>query len=121
MAPQAGGPMRRYPERLETERLVLRRPVAADAAAIFEEYASDPEVTRYMIWRPHRSIDDTTAFRSHAEEGWASGLDLSWGITLKGEDRIVGMIGARPNAHKVDIGYVLGRKYWGRGIMTEAG
>lgn len=113
--------MVRHPERLVTERLILRRPAGADAPAIFEEYARDPEVTRYMIWRPHRSLGDTAAFLSHADEGWASGRDLNWGITLKGEDRLVGMIGARPNGHKVDIGYVLGRKHWGRGIMTEAG
>ena len=108
------------PERLTTRRLILRRPVSADAPAIYEEYASDPEVTRYMIWRPHRSLADTVAFRALAEEGWASGTDLSWAITLRGRDRVIGMVGARPGLHKTDIGYVLGRAHWGKGIMTEA-
>ncbi len=113
--------MLRFPERFTTPRLTLRRPVTADAPAIFEEYASDPEVTKYLMWRPHRSLGDTAAFLTFADEGWVSGKDISWAITITGSDRVIGMIGARPGHNKADIGYVLGRRHWGTGIMTEAG
>jgi ribosomal-protein-alanine N-acetyltransferase len=43
----------RAPERLETARLILRRPRAADAPVIYERYASDPEVTRWLGWPRH--------------------------------------------------------------------
>jgi RimJ/RimL family protein N-acetyltransferase len=43
------------PEKIETPLLVLRKPRADDAEAIFEEYASDPEVTRYLLFRPPSS------------------------------------------------------------------
>ena len=52
----------RAPELLVTERLVLRRPVEDDVSAIFERYASDPEVTRYLAWPRHVSLDDTRIF-----------------------------------------------------------
>jgi ribosomal-protein-alanine N-acetyltransferase len=45
-------------ERIETERLVLRRPSADDGEAVFTRYASDPEVTRYVSWPRHRSLAD---------------------------------------------------------------
>lgn len=109
-----------WPERIETERLVLRRPVATDARAIFEEYAQDPEVSRYVMWRPHANLDETIAFVARCQAGWDAGNDLSWAITLAGDDRAVGMIGARPRGHMVDIGYVLARRLWGRGITAEA-
>lgn len=113
--------MLRFPERLTTARLTLRRPVTADAPAIYEEYAGDPAVTKYLMWRPHRSLGDTAAFLTLADEGWVSGKSLAWAITYRDSDRVIGMIGARPSLHKTDIGYVLGRRHWGQGIMTEAG
>lgn len=51
----------------ETERLLLRRPKPSDATAIFDEYAQDPEVTRFLAWRPHQSIADTIAFLETVE------------------------------------------------------
>ena len=43
------------PERIETERLVLRKLRMEDAPVIFETYAQDPEVTRYLVWRPQNT------------------------------------------------------------------
>jgi ribosomal-protein-alanine N-acetyltransferase len=110
----------RWPERFQTERLVLRRPVADDARAIFDEYAQDADVSRYVVWRPHGDVKETTAFLARCQTGWDAGNDLSWAITLAGDDRVVGMVGARPRGHMADIGYVLARRLWGRGIVAEA-
>jgi [ribosomal protein S5]-alanine N-acetyltransferase len=109
-----------WPERFQTERLVLRRPTAGDARAIFEEYAQDAEVSRYLMWRPHSDLDETIAFLARCQIGWDGGNDLSWAITLAGDDRTVGMIGARPRGHMADIRYVLARRLWGQGIVAEA-
>jgi ribosomal-protein-alanine N-acetyltransferase len=110
-----------WPERLVTDRLVLRRPVADDAAALFEEYARDAEVTRYLTWRPHARLDDTQAFLARCESGWKAESDLTWALTFPDADRLIGMIGLRPRGHMADIGYVLARPYWGHGLMPEAG
>ena len=108
------------PERLTTSRLILRPPQPTDAESVFEEYATDPEVTRFLPWAPHRSIAETRAFLSRVAEGWESGREYTWGLTLAGEDRVLGMLAFRPHGFKADMGYVLGRRHWGQGLMAEA-
>ena len=63
---------------LTTERLELRFPTVKDAEAVFAAYATDPEVTRYMTWRPHESIEVTREFLSGREVANAAGKDLAW-------------------------------------------
>ena len=63
---------------LTTERLELRFPTVEDAEAVFAAYATDPEVTRYMTWRPHESIEVTREFLSGREVANAAGKDLAW-------------------------------------------
>jgi len=108
------------PEVLTTERLVLRRPRLSDAAAIFAEYAQDLEVTKYLIWRPHREIKETVDFLAGCLARWESGEELTWGLTRKDGDRVIGMVACRVRGHAGDIGYVLARHYWRRGYATEA-
>jgi len=108
------------PEVLTTERLVLRRPRLSDAAAIFAEYAQDLEVTKYLIWRPHREIKETVDFLAGCLARWESGEELTWGLTRKDGDRLIGMVACRVRGHAADIGYVLARHYCRRGYATEA-
>jgi [ribosomal protein S5]-alanine N-acetyltransferase len=110
------------PMRIETERMVLRPPRLSDAASVFGEYAQDPAVTRYLTWRPHADVAETRAYLDRCEAGWASGRELIWALTFREHEAgVIGMIGLRPAGHKADIGYVLGRRFWGRGLMPEAG
>jgi len=111
---------RRPPEEIRTERLLLRSPRPADAQAIFEEYARDPEVTRYLSWKPHASVEETATFLKEAIARWQTGTSFAWVLTGAGEDRPIGMISLRPQGHRAEVGYVLGRRYWNRGYMTEA-
>jgi RimJ/RimL family protein N-acetyltransferase len=108
------------PPLLETERLALRPPRMEDAEDIFRTYATDEEVTRYVIWRPHRSIEETREFLRTTLDFPADGSRLSWAITFKGDDRVRGMIELRVDRFKADAGYVLAREFWGRGYTTEA-
>lgn len=108
------------PPIIETERLVLRPPRADDAEAIFNSYATDEEVTRYLVWRPHTSIAETEEFVSRVVAFPEDGSRLTWALTLRGDDTLRGMIELRPRVHEADVGYVLARPFWGRGYMTEA-
>jgi RimJ/RimL family protein N-acetyltransferase len=62
--------MRRAPERIDTARLVLRRPVAGDAEAIFARYAADADVTRYLSFPRHVSVEETRAFLALSDVEW---------------------------------------------------
>ena len=108
------------PEQLRTARLLLRTPQLSDAEAIFANYATDPKVTRYLVWRPHADLAQTRTFLESRLKGWETGQALAWAITLPPDDRCIGMIDLRLGTGKADIGYVLSRAYWGRGLMTEA-
>ena len=108
------------PRVLETARLRLRAPRLEDAEIIFATYAQDPDVTRYLTWLPHRSIEATEKFIESCLNQWASSSAFPYVIIRQTDDQVLGMIDLRPNPHGADIGYVLARKYWRQGIMTEA-
>jgi RimJ/RimL family protein N-acetyltransferase len=108
------------PEEVRTARLVLRRPRPEDAAALFAEYATDPEVCRYLTWTPHASLQETEALVARSGALWEAKRTFRWVLTRRGEDRALGMVELRPDGHRVELGYALGRGYWNRGYMTEA-
>ena len=81
---------------LHTARLILRPPRLADAQAIFDAYAQDAEVTRYLIWSPHVSITETEEFLRRSLDDVVSGTHLPWVITTKTDERLIGMIDLRP-------------------------
>lgn len=108
------------PETLQTARLHLCPPRIEDAEAIFEQYARDPEVTRYVTWRPHQAIDDTRTFIRRCLAVWQDGSAFPWNIVHTAEGRIIGVIELRIRGHRADLGYGLARPYWGNGYTTEA-
>ena len=111
--------MMHAPQVITTERLVLRRPRPADAFARFE-YASNPEVVRYMDWPPPASPGDVADRIEGQAARWESGEEYSWMITVRPEDRAVGGVTCYPHGHAVELGTVLAREHWGRGYATEA-
>ena len=110
----------RPPERIETGRLVLRIPSVADAEAIFESYAQDSRVTRYLIWQPHKSIKETEGFLADCALAWEGHIRFPYVITLKENGAVIGMIDIRIDHFKANVGYVLSRSNWGKGLATEA-
>jgi RimJ/RimL family protein N-acetyltransferase len=113
-------PLLNPPEVIATKRLMLRRPRLSDADDIFDHYAADPEVTRYVTWRPYKDRSEVAPFLQSRLARWDSGEEYSWAITSPPEDRVIGMIGCRVRGHAADIGYVMSRSLWGRGYTTEA-
>ena len=109
------------PIQIETTRLVLLQPQADDAASIFERYANDPEVTRWLGWRRHRSVADTQAFLefSAAEwERWPAGPYL---IRSRSNGQLLGSTGIGfQGPQEAATGYVLAKDAWGKGYATEA-
>lgn len=108
------------PEIIHTPRLLLRPAVPEDAAAIFHEYAQDPDVTRYLTWQPHKSIATTTALIDQLRVAWCEQSTYAWLITGQNSGQVLGMISLRPQQHRAEIGYVLARSAWGQGYMPEA-
>jgi RimJ/RimL family protein N-acetyltransferase len=108
------------PEQFVTDRLILRRPEDGDARAIFERYAADPLVTRYLAWPRHLSLDDTRIFLnfSHSEwRRWGCGPYLVYsadGRTLLGSSGL-----AFESSVLASTGYVFARDAWGCGYATE--
>ncbi|TFH02798.1 MAG: N-acetyltransferase [Calditrichales bacterium] len=109
------------PTQIRTERLFLRKPVMEDAATIYDTYASDSEVSRYLTWRPHASVTDTRKFIDRCIFTWAEGSAFPWTIIRQKDQQLLGMIEITRVDHAgVNLGYVLGRDFWGNGYMTEA-
>jgi [ribosomal protein S5]-alanine N-acetyltransferase len=108
---------------LETERLLLRKMRLDDAEAMFA-YASDPEVTRYVLWDTHHSIEDSESFLRFAIEGYEKGDFGGWGVVLKDSGVFIGTCGLdagyAPEHARAELGYVLSREHWGKGLMPEA-
>ncbi len=106
---------------LETGRLLLRPFRIDDAQAMFDGWTSDDEVTKYVTWPTHRSVETTRALLEHWIAEYEQPERLNFAIVLKEEDRLIGGIDV---VHYVDgvpvIGYNLSRAYWNRGYMTEA-
>lgn len=111
-------------QNIETERLLLRRFTVDDAEAMYRNWASDPEVTKYLTWPAHDSVDVTR----EVLEAWVSSYFqddyYQWAIVLKeyGKEPIGGISVVKKNddIDMVHIGYCIGKDWWHKGVMTEA-
>lgn len=105
-------------ERIETARLVLRRPTLTDLDAV-HAYASDPAITKFMGWARHETPQTTRAFLIMRDEEWDS---RGTGTFLVEKDgAVIGSTGL----HTYDdapaaTGYIIARPHWGNGYATEA-
>jgi [ribosomal protein S5]-alanine N-acetyltransferase len=107
-------------DNLNTYRLHLRIPQLSDAQSIFASYAQDAEVCRYMTWLPYTEQE--------TYEAWLSDKINSIGNTaatfvicdIKQPSKVLGMVDARVESFKAEIGYALSKDEWGKGLMTEA-
>ena len=110
---------------LRTPRLTLRKVTRRDAADFFA-YASDPEVARYVLWEAHRNLGHTRAVIRQMRREYRLGLPSSYAICLRdaaGNEKMIGTIGFTawyPDLETVELGYSLGKAYWGQHLATEA-
>lgn len=107
-------------ESMHTERLFLRKPRLQDATAIFEGWAQDQEVTRYLTWRAHMHLEQTKEFVQSCLLAWENQTRFPYSITLKENGAIIGMIDPRIEGPKMGIGFVAAHAHWGKGYVPEA-
>ncbi len=135
-------------ERIETDRLVLERAGPEHADDVFAGYATDPEVTRWLLWTPHESLGETRDFLVGRARAWEEGEEFVWAIRELGTadaadggaagtgaassdgtaasepaggraGPVIGMIGLHPGRELDHLGFVLARDRWGRGYAAE--
>ncbi|MGE0592809.1 MAG: GNAT family N-acetyltransferase [Vicinamibacterales bacterium] len=105
----------------ETRRLLLRPPLRADAQEIFERYASDPAVTRYLSWPTHATHDDTSAFIDFSNAEWSRWPAGPYLVFSRQTGALLGSTGlAFETTYRASTGYVFARDAWGKGYATEA-
>jgi [ribosomal protein S5]-alanine N-acetyltransferase len=108
---------------LETERLILRRFELDDADAMFNNWARDAEVTKYLTWPSHSDIAVSKAVIDSWMKLYENLNHYSWVIVLKDIDEPIGSIAAveqRDDIKMVHIGYCIGQKWWHCGYISEA-
>ncbi len=108
---------------LETSRLILRRFETRDANDMYHNYTSDDEVTKYLTWPTHKSKETTRDYVESMQEQYSNPFFFNWAIQDKALGQVIGSIAVvryDEKTESVHIGYVLGRAWWGKGIMTEA-
>ena len=109
------------PTQLKTTRLILRQPLMSDAVKIFERYASDDEVTRFVGWPCHRAVHDTEAFLRFSTQEWEQWPAGPYLIVSRNDGQLLGSTGfGFQTPHEAMTGYVLARDAWGKGFATEA-
>lgn len=111
--------------RLETDRLILRRFTIDDAEEMFNHWASDDEVTKYLTWPTHQNVEMTTEYINHCIiPGYAESDFYQWVIERKETQELIGNISVVKVIEEIDgleLGWVIGRNYWGKGYTAEAG
>lgn len=108
---------------IETERLLLREFFLDDANAMFNNYAGDDEVTKYLTWPTHQSAAESEAVISEWLPDYEKKECYNWAIELKEIGEIIGGISAfniDEMVGKIEVGYCIGKNWWNQGITTEA-
>ena len=110
-------------QRIETERLILRRFVMDDASAMFKNWASDSEVTKYLTWPTHKSVEGSKWITDLWIKDYEKPDYYQWAIELKELGEVIGSISivhTDENVNAVEVGYCIGRNWWHKGITSEA-
>ena len=110
-------------QNIETSRLILRRAIREDAEPMFRNWASDPEVTKFLTWPAHSNIAVSKMVIGSWLQEYEKESYYQWMIVLKELDEPIGSISVvRQNdrVEEAEIGYCIGSQWWHKGIMTEA-
>jgi [ribosomal protein S5]-alanine N-acetyltransferase len=108
---------------IETERLILRRLTPGDAEAGFKNWASDPEVTKYITWPPYEELSVWQKYISELSPRYTEDDFYFWCIVPKESGGPIGTISVVKIDERTDmleIGYVIGKSWWHSGITSEA-
>lgn len=109
---------------METPRLIMRPFLEEDAPLMFRNWASDPEVTKYLTWPTHRSEEDSLGYIHFLLDSYQQPDFYNWALVLKETGELIGNISVvtiDEPLSSASLGWVIGRKWWGQGLVPEAG
>lgn len=109
--------------KIETERLILRPFKKNDGIDMYNNWASDDRVTKFLRWNSHENIEESFKICEMWENESKEKSNYQWAIVLKETNQVIGSIGLVDIDEKMlrgEVGYAIGYKFWGRGIVKEA-
>ncbi len=108
---------------LETDRLLLRRFVLEDAGAMYNNWASNPNVTKYVMWEAHKDINETKELLKAWIKDYKNNDTYRWVAETKDTKELIGSIDVVSKKFLpfgvCEIGYCYGEDFWGKGYATE--
>ena len=110
-------------QRLETERLILRRFAIEDFEMMYKNWASDEEVTKYLTWPVHSSTEVSKSLLKDWAGLYSDEKYYQWAIVPKDVGEPIGSISVvhmKEDVSMAHIGYCIGKNWWHKGITSEA-
>ncbi len=107
---------------VESERLIVRPVVEGDLQALLLVNGDD-EVTRFLPYASWRSLADGHAWFERMSIMGARGESIQYVVIERASSLAIGtclLFRYEESSARAELGYVLGRSYWGRGMMREA-
>ncbi len=108
---------------IETKRLILRKFKVEDSENMFNNWASDDEVAKYLTWKAHENIELTKSVINTWVKEYDNAESYQWAIKYKEDNQVIGSVGVidcSDRDKRCEIGYCISKKYWNKSIMTEA-
>lgn len=106
---------------LEANRVILRKFIEDDATSMYQNCTNDDEVTKYISSPTHKELTVTET----CIKKWIDNYNdefYHWAIVLKESAEAIGVVTveniSNSNEH-CEIGYYIGKAFWGKGIVTE--
>ena len=110
-------------EQIKTSRLILRKLRSTDVACYYKRLGSSEDVTKYMLWEPHKSLQESQKSVEKVLEKYREDVCYCWGIALLEDDSIIGRIDLLrfdEQNNSCSFAYMLGKEFWNHGFGTEA-
>ena len=108
---------------IETKRLILRKLEISDLEQVYNNWCSDPKVSKYVTWDTHKNIGQTKEYINFKLGLYEKDYRFDWVVVIKETNEVIGEIDAVKqslNYNLVELGYCYGSKYWNNGYATEA-
>lgn len=108
---------------IETNRLILRKIQVDDVEQVYNNWCSDPLVSKYVTWETHNNIEQTRDYINYKVDLYNHNYRFDWVVVIKDTNEIIGEIDAvktSVNYSLIELGYCFGSRYWNKGYASEA-
>lgn len=107
---------------IETEHFILRKFKGSDGEAMYRNWASNPNVARYVTWDVHESVEVSIGLCKFWEKESENNDKFNWVMELKETGEPIGsieVVSLNKEINEATIGYCMGENWWSKGYMTE--